>query len=334
MCNTKESFQKCHSCNSQDDPNCATLQQGLSEKVCHDYYDTCKVYVKPNMTTHRGCFKEMLDYVIECFPQSFNCKQCSDNNCNGEVFPANRLLCLHCEGSNMTGDCYKSIDDYQDLSYPCEIYNFRDSCYLYIDDDNIIQRGCLSDQKEFSERCQIDTEKCMTCQTSNCNFESVMKPPELSCIFCDSFYGSECSWGWTESTARQCSKERLFYEGETCYTVILSEDQVIRGCTLDGNVCRVFDNCDYCETDGCNGANLIQQSCYECFTDDDELCNLYPSRVNNVTCTGLIEYERRGCYTWVDGETKVKRGCFADFSTEQKMQCLSDEDNCNLQVVR
>lgn len=88
MCNRKESFQRCFTCSSENDSNCATLKKELPEKICNDYLDACKVYVKPNLTTHRSCVK---DDQVECSPQSTNCKSCTENNCNGEVFPATRL---------------------------------------------------------------------------------------------------------------------------------------------------------------------------------------------------------------------------------------------------
>lgn len=328
MCNAKASFQKCHTCNSQDDPNCATLQGALPEKVCDDYMDSCKVYAKPNSTTHRGCLKEMTDDVVECFAQSNNCKICSDNNCNGEVFPANRLSCYHCEGPNTDHECYNSLENGAHLSHPCETYNFRDSCYFYITDKNVIHRGCLSDAVNATEMCQTNPDKCRTCQTANCNVESVMKAPELSCVTCDTTKGPDCKWGWPPSSAEKCQKERFFYEKESCY-ILLFSDQTIRGCTLDGNVCRTSSWCQLCNgTDVCNRANTAQQSCYECSSEVDKNCGPEPFHTKNVTCAGVIQYDHRGCYTWVDGEKNVKRGCFSDFPAKERMDCLNDNENC------
>lgn len=56
-CNQKREFQRCATCNSEDDVNCATVKNNLTEKVCSDYLDVCKLFVKPNTTTHRGCLK-------------------------------------------------------------------------------------------------------------------------------------------------------------------------------------------------------------------------------------------------------------------------------------
>lgn len=325
MCNTKQSFQKCFECDSQVDSICATLQGVLPEKVCDDYLDTCKVYVKPNMTTHRGCFKEMLTDTVECSPQSVNCKQCSDNNCNGDIFPSNRLSCHHCEGATSETECYKSLDDSTELSYPCETYNFRDSCFFHITDDKVVHRGCMSDAS--AEMCLNDTDKCRSCQTSGCNSESVMKAPELSCITCDSMNDVECNWGWMASLAGKCKKEIFFHEEESCYTLSVS-DQTIRGCTLDGNVCRVSSRCELCQDDGCNRVNTAQDFCYECSSLVDENCGPKPFHSKNVTCLGVIEYEHRGCFTWVDADKTIRRGCYSDLTADGRQKCSQDEVNC------
>lgn len=329
MCNTKKSFQKCYTCDSHNDTNCATLKDILPEKICDNYLDTCKVYVVPNMTTHRGCFNEMLSDNVECSPQSVNCKQCIDNNCNGEIFPSNRLSCHHCESSSTDDECFKSLESSSAFSYPCEIYNFRDSCYFNITGTGnvkTVHRGCLSDVG--AEGCLGDPEKCKTCQTSNCNSESIMKAPALSCITCDTDGGIECNWGWKEATAVKCRKDYFFHEEESCYTMTFS-DQVIRGCTLDGNICRSSSLCKFCSSENaCNRMNVDQQFCYECSSDTDMTCGSLPSHAKNVTCTGVIDYEHRGCYTWDFGNKNVSRGCFNDLTADQKVECARENQNC------
>lgn len=329
MCNTKQSFQRCYTCDSRDDTNCATLRDDLAEKICDNYLDTCKVYVVPNMTTHRGCFNEMLSDNVECSPQSVNCKQCSENNCNGEIFPSNRLLCHHCESSSPDDECFKSLESNTELSYPCETYNFRDSCYFNITGTGSVKtvhRGCLTDVG--AEGCLGDQEKCKTCQTSNCNSESIMKASALSCIACDTAGEIECNWGWKETYAVKCKKDFYFHEEETCYVMKFS-DQVIRGCTMDGNICRNSSSCTLCNNeDACNRFNVDQQSCYECSSDTDNYCGPIPYHAKNVTCPGIVDYEHRGCYTWDQGSNNITRGCFNDLSPDQKVECTRDGQNC------
>lgn len=331
-CNIKPSFQKCFSCNSQDDPNCATLKSALPEKVCGDYLDTCKVYVKPNSTTNRGCFKEMEGDGIECLPQSVNCKQCSDNFCNGDIFPASRVTCYHCDSDNATDDCYGNLNENLALSFPCETFNFRDSCYYFLE-GSVIHRGCMSDLNGIPQQCQDDPEKCRMCQTSNCNAEAVMRNPEMSCIACDSKSEPECIWGYKSTQAESCRKQRFYYQNESCYILDISFAETIRGCTLDGNVCSVFDHCEYCKDENaCNRRNIAPQFCYECTSDEDQKCGAEPFHTTNVSCSGIVEFEYRGCYTWVDDENKVKRGCYSDFNADDRTLCLAHAGNCTICV--
>lgn len=327
MCNVKPAFQKCFVCSSEDNPSCATLQETLPEKICDDLLDTCKVYVIPNSTTHRGCFNEMIGDGIECSPQSVNCRQCSDNNCNGEIFPSNRLSCFHCEGANSSDICFNNLVGNSGLSQTCEVYNFRDSCYFYIDDNKVVHRGCLSDSVNATEACDEDPVKCRKCQTSDCNSESIMKTPEISCITCDTTNGEDCNWGWATTSADKCKKERFFYEEESCYILTFS-DQTIRGCTLDGNVCRVSPRCELCKNEACNRVNTAQHVCLDCSSDDDPACGPDPQKVESVVCPGIVQYEYRGCYTWIDDDKTIMRGCYSDLAAEERTSCTADEENC------
>lgn len=326
MCNEKPTFQTCFECNSQDDPNCATLQGDLQEKMCDDYLDSCKVYVKPNMTTHRGCSKEILSDGVECSAQSVNCKQCAESKCNGEIFPATRLYCFQCEGKNASDNCYTNLEGNTELSYPCRIYNFRDSCFLYVGDDNVAYRGCLSDQDNVTTSCLRNPEKCLTCQTSSCNSESVMKAPNISCITCDTNTSPECGWGFPIGSGAKCKKDRFFYEDESCFLLNVS-DQSIRGCTMDTNVCRVSTRCELCETDICNRENVEQNSCWKCSSEDNDDCFAKPYHTESVNCSGIVTYEKRGCYTWLDKNNTVTRGCYSDLTEAQHSDCI-DQDAC------
>lgn len=48
MCNKLTETQSCFKCNSNDDPNCATLNGTLTKKVCKNIFDTCRVFVSGN----------------------------------------------------------------------------------------------------------------------------------------------------------------------------------------------------------------------------------------------------------------------------------------------
>lgn len=326
-CNTKESLQRCYSCNSVEDKSCATLQTPLTDKICDEYFDTCKVYVKPNSTTHRGCSKEIDEAGIECSAQTVNCKQCSENLCNGGIFPSNRLSCYQCKGLP-SSDCSNNIND--EMIFPCEKYNFRDSCYLFVDKNNLTVRGCLSDSEFFSTLCQSDLSVCDVCQTSNCNMKNVMRPPTMNCIKCDTSLDPKCIWGFSESSKTPCTKNVYHYQEESCFTFQVSNTTLIRGCTLDSNACKISNSCQLCREDGCNNEKKIAQYCIECNSEENKSCYDRPEKLKNVSCEGNITYEHRGCYTWINELDQITRGCFSSLSTTKKFKCINDHEHCEI----
>lgn len=44
--------------------------------------------------------------------------------------------------------------------------------------------------------------------------------------------------------------------------------------------------------------------------------------------SGCYPIREAGCYTWVDDDEIVKRGCYSDFSADERTQCLNDEERC------
>ncbi|KAG5684539.1 hypothetical protein PVAND_013766 [Polypedilum vanderplanki] len=330
-CNSKENFLSCYSCNSQNDLNCVTVKNELPRKVCSNYSDTCKVYVKPNMTTHRGCSSELLELnPPDCPIFSVNCKQCDESLCNGGIFPSTRLSCHHCQSST-DQNCNAEITDLS-ISYPCENYNFRDSCYLYLDVNNVTIRGCLSDSNIYTDLCTSNTSHCDICSTPNCNNKSVKRSPSLSCIKCDSSSDPKCLWGFSESSAMPCLRDLYFYEEESCFTFYVSEKTIIRQCTLDSNVCKNNPLCSLCKTNACNIEQKANLYCHECTSDENFACLNELEKVQNVSCQQPVTYENRGCYTWKNNSKNISRGCLSNLSTTKKFQCINDHENCEICV--
>lgn len=52
------------------------------------------------------------------------CNVCMNSKCNGNVFPENRLHCLHCAGST----CVNQSNTVA-VRHPCENYVNDDTCY-------------------------------------------------------------------------------------------------------------------------------------------------------------------------------------------------------------
>ncbi|XP_070496820.1 uncharacterized protein [Chironomus tepperi] len=326
-CNIKEKLQTCFTCNSFENSNCATLKEDLPMKICDNYFDTCKVYVKPNSTTHRGCSLEIDDPTVECSPQTVNCKQCSENLCNGGIFPSNRISCYQCRGLS-SSECSRNVKD--DMIHPCEKFYFRDSCYLIVDKNNVTSRGCLSDSDFFSNLCQANPNECDVCQTSNCNMNSIMRPPKLNCIKCDTSTDPKCLWGFTDGSKTPCTKNVLHHQEESCFVFQVSNISLIRGCTLDSNVCKLSNSCSLCKEDGCNNEKKAEQYCIECTSEENEDCLNKPQNLKNVSCEGNITYEQRGCFTWTNEFNHVSRGCFSSLSTTKKFKCINDHEHCEI----
>lgn len=53
------------------------------------------------------------------------CTQCKANKCNAQIFPEDRLSCLHCEG----GGCVNQTNTI-DVRYPCVNYAVDDECFV------------------------------------------------------------------------------------------------------------------------------------------------------------------------------------------------------------
>lgn len=71
--------------------------------------------------TVRGCISRNKQNQ-QCVDNS--CLTCRSNNCNAQIFPEDRLSCMHCEGSS----CVNQTNTV-DVRYPCAQYTQNDSCY-------------------------------------------------------------------------------------------------------------------------------------------------------------------------------------------------------------
>lgn len=70
--------------------------------------------------TIRGC----LPHHQQTLCNTDSCSFCRSNKCNSQIFPEDRLNCLHCEGSS----CVNQTNTI-DVRYPCAKYDADDECY-------------------------------------------------------------------------------------------------------------------------------------------------------------------------------------------------------------
>lgn len=83
--------------------------------------------LNPDGITTRGCSPPQTDEFSEDkndWCKGDECNECTTSKCNGEIFPKNRLHCLHCDGNS----CVNRTND-DDVRHPCVRYNSNDECY-------------------------------------------------------------------------------------------------------------------------------------------------------------------------------------------------------------
>lgn len=88
--------------------------------LCVRVYVIAWCFVIIGGVTIRGC----LSHRKKPSNGTDTCQFCRSNKCNSEIFPADRLSCLHCEGSS----CVNQTNTV-DVRYPCVNYELKDECY-------------------------------------------------------------------------------------------------------------------------------------------------------------------------------------------------------------
>lgn len=69
--------------------------------------------------TIRGCLAN--NFEADC---KTTCTSCKSDKCNAQIFPEDRLSCLHCQGKS----CVNQTNTI-DVRYPCEKYVQDDECF-------------------------------------------------------------------------------------------------------------------------------------------------------------------------------------------------------------
>lgn len=128
-CNKVPGFQKCFDCTSRIDENCTEVKNSTKTTICKEYFSTCVTGIDEKGYTHRRCTDKSINENIKS-PNGFI--ECSQNECNGDVFPKDRLL------------CYQSDEDRDKLPESpsetlselaveaCEVLSQYSQCYTYI----------------------------------------------------------------------------------------------------------------------------------------------------------------------------------------------------------
>ncbi|XP_055308419.1 uncharacterized protein LOC129572481 [Sitodiplosis mosellana] len=328
-CNLKPTFHECYSCNSKNDPRC-TRQQSTKTEICQSYHSACTTGIDELGYTHRACDEDTKAVFLK---QS---KKCMDIKCNYEIFPENRLKCYQCNGNEDCNFMSPNSTDVDLQPQPCGISSVFDQCFTYINKDNKMFRGCLSDSTPIRLECEAygDNKQgnCVKCKGSGCNDQPKVKQAELSCTKCSD--AKECAFGQSLSAAIVCLNDVTFGDQESCFVhTIPGSSTVERGCTLDVNAtnwCKEEIGCEKCLRKGCNTQNVRHSWCLRCQSDVKGDC----AKISNPNefieeCDHLpYTYSKRGCYTIFRGGN-VTRGCNIDLSEDEYENCRRD-DSCEL----
>lgn len=242
----------------------------------------CYVGLNMDGETRRGCANEISNST-HCGSSDETCLTCSDDHCNGIVFPTNnRLLCIKCLGDDCTQG--NTLNEY------CEKVHPDERCVTVFDSGNaVIERGCSSTVQNSAICSSESNSFCLKCNFSSCNI-ATSTSETFFCVSCSSEQDHNCVTSPNTTEIVACSTN-------SCYSRLLENDgtgqQIERGCGEKVTLCTT-DNCQACSGERCNSENFPsnRHSCYSCFGDQcalghlhEKLCSTYNDQ--NKECVTL-----------------------------------------------
>lgn len=227
----------------------------------------------------------------------------------------------------------------QTIRRVCDNYvSANDQCYTALDENKNVHRGCLSDTGAGVTACANN--QCSSCFQSGCNSIAARWTPTLSCITCAPT-DVLCAWGFPPTEAVACTNQVFLGQTESCFQRKMINGNALRGCSLDqpGNACATGDaNCLACEGFGCNRMSYNHHHCYQCRSSSEESCrNRVEEDLEVEQCPGNEQRKSdQGCYTLVQDDGHVVRGCLRYLDEGLMAECragerceICNEDGCN-----
>lgn len=219
--------------------------------------------------TRRGCLSRL-------FPNNYcaePCDRCNTSLCNRHIFPADRLRCYQCVGSDCTDVTNKPA-----LILPCPIYNAEDRCYTNVLHASNVQRGC--EKTNLPTACP---NTCLKCNYNGCNNE--VGVTEASCYECShqtmspnynclrnqnlNNFDSNC----TIEGVNLCKNKVLYGNAEKCFTYVNDQTGVVqRGCSTTKGFYPTGE-LEECYGKNCNN-KCLTTSCNTCNTTASFNCRL------------------------------------------------------------
>ncbi|KAH8327097.1 hypothetical protein KR074_002710 [Drosophila pseudoananassae] len=333
-CNTADVPEDRLSCNFCQDAACETTFSQLC--LGHRDEDQCYIHVGDLSIQAMGCVTDQSDSFLVTNKRDLYL--CSGDNCNTKDKLSQAGVACNICNSTYDDNCVASTGV---TSAVCQHYIYPD-CYSYVDDDGVLNRGCLMDTDDdvFDECSSSDSSKCSVCSENNCN-NQVYPADWLTCLRCDSNSDENCALN-PSSYSSYC---RIYSANETCVTS-LSKGRTRRGCQSELN-CDASEagSCRICSGADCNTVDLqssyvgepgkwqdLPLSCHVC-TDVASCASVSDSEPtkcegnNKQTCATVFnangQVESRGCSDTV----LAAHADYCDLNKESCLQCKSD--GCN-----
>jgi hypothetical protein len=302
VCNidSKRRGNKCYKCEGIE-----CFKPTIGDTV--DCLSNCYVGINSNGETVRGCASDFSNSA-KCGKTDQTCTLCDDDFCNTMTYPTeNRLVCQKCQGD----DCGRL----NVIVEACERLHKDEKCVtIFNDQDDVIERGCLSALHNTQMCSSTNNKNCLTCGFDECNIETSIKET-YRCVSCHSKDEDNCILNTKSTSVIGCTENK-------CYSRLDDYHYIERGCAK-GIECK-SPYCQTCTGEKCNTEIFPRNrhSCYYCSGDhcalghrpEERLCLKYSSTDQN--CMTL----------YGEGKEVIYRGCYIDAVQETRDLCDDTKD--------
>ncbi|XP_017859603.1 PREDICTED: uncharacterized protein LOC108611448 [Drosophila arizonae] len=299
----------CKQCDATQSDCGRTTGANSSNVICGSPTQQCGTQLQSNGAVVRGC--------LNCAANDSNCKSCATDNCNVGIFPENRQLCYQCSGESCS-----NLDN-STMLLGCAIYQATgQKCYTIGTSATNMQRGCQSDTAADNKCSATSTDpSCLFCDNENgCNNRPYSRVLG-SCYKCND--SDKCQLQQEASTATECAAAVYTQNVNSCYTQLLANGVVARGCTNElAAGCNASNNCDACEGNNCNAAVAVFK-CLICRSDYYAPCREAEVGQENCPASSLTGPDAMKCFSG-EWDGVVIRGCLSEASDVMKYQCSKD----------
>ncbi|EDW00880.1 GH20775 [Drosophila grimshawi] len=308
----------CYTCEGVE---CQGSSLGSLQKCANNNEQNCAtVFASDGSVILRGCTDQLYadaELTQYCDATPGSCKQCKSSGCNNAKQLDAYVDCVLCDGTDQAA-CVRSVGDIT-RKVSCQ-----GSCFtgLYarskVDPDSPLEmaRGCLDDL-EYDDRLACadgNMENCVACTEASCNKNEV--PEErLSCNYCDD---EECD----EISSQTCVSYR---SSDQCYIHVGDLKIESMGCASDLETSFLQLNrrdLYLCSGKDCNTKdvlNLRGNWCVFCNSKSQSSC-IEGTSLASPLCE---HYLTPDCYTHIDDDGVLHRGCLMDKDDELFDDCTS-----------